>query len=175
MTERTSAITKRAPALPASGNAREYLAFELGAAHYALPLSCVREIVRVPRVTEVPRAPRHVLGVISIRGAVTTAFDLRVWLRLADAPLTNRSRVLLIDGGREVVGLLVDNVLQVHRLHDAEIELAGVLGSEAPPYLFGIGRPQPVARAAHEGDRTPTATDFLLLLDPNALLRSEFA
>ena len=63
-------------------SAREYLAFEVGAEHYALPLPCVREIVRVPAVTEVPRAPSHVLGVISVRGAVTTVFDLRIKLRL---------------------------------------------------------------------------------------------
>ena len=159
MSEGRAAIARRAEAARAEEDAREYLAFELGAARYALPLSCVREIVRVPRVTEVPRSPPHVLGVISVRGAVTTVFDLRVQLRLTESSPTSRSRILLIDGGREVVGLLVDNVLQVHRLLDGDIELAAILGSEAPPYLFGIGR--------------PSVSDFLLLLDPIVLLRGE--
>jgi purine-binding chemotaxis protein CheW len=158
VSDTSGALTRRAKAARKQ-NAREYLAFEVGSAHYALPLSCVREIVRVPSVTEVPRSERDVLGVISVRGAVTTVFDLRAKLRLAETPPTNKSRVLLIDGGREVVGLLVDNVLQVQRLQDDEVELASVLGAEAPPYLFGIGRPR--------------ATEFLLLLDPIALLRSE--
>jgi purine-binding chemotaxis protein CheW len=164
MSEGQAAITRRAKASRADPNAREYLAFDLGSAHYALPLPCVREIVRVPLVTEVPRSPNHVLGVISVRGAVTTVFDLRVKLRLTESPPTTRSRILLIDGGGEVVGLLVDNVLQVYRLQTGEIELAAVLGSEAPPYLAGIGRPAKTAA---------NSLDFLLLLDPVALLRSE--
>jgi purine-binding chemotaxis protein CheW len=160
------AITRRAKASRAEPSAREYLAFEVGAAQYALPLPCIREIVRVPAVTEVPRAPSHVLGVISVRGAVTTVFDLRIRLRLTVAPATSKSRILLVDSGREVVGLLVDSVLQVHRLQDGEIELGSVLGTEAPPYLFGIGRPANANTPA--GER-----EFLLLLDPTALLRQE--
>jgi len=181
MTQSRTAIEKRAPAQRAEPSAREYLAFEVATAHYALPLSCVREIVRVPAVTEVPRAPRHVLGVISVRGAVTTVFDLRVRLRLPEAPLSGKSRILLIDAGREVVGLLVDAVLQVHRLQDTEIELAAVLGSDAPAYLFGIGRPRAEVRtagkAAHQAPEAHAqhaqAVDFLLLLEPALLLRGE--
>ena len=57
---------------PNAGPMREFLAFDLANERYALPLSCVREIMRVPAVTEVPRGPEEVLGVISARGSVTT-------------------------------------------------------------------------------------------------------
>jgi purine-binding chemotaxis protein CheW len=164
VSEPRGAISRRAKPARAEPSQREYLAFEVGAARYALPLQRVREIVRVPEVTEVPRAPAHVLGVISVRGAVTTVFDLRVKLRMNARPATPKSRILLVEDDGETVGLLVDNVLQVYRLHDVEIELASVLGAEAPPYLFGIGRPV-------DAGEPSAGREFLLLLDAGALLR----
>jgi purine-binding chemotaxis protein CheW len=166
-----AALSRRAP--PAEASAREYLAFEVGAEHYALPLTSIREIVRVPVVTEVPRSADHVLGVISVRGAVTTVIDLRIKLHLAATPATHKSRILLVDAGGEVIGLLADGVLQVHRLSDREIELAAALGSEAPAYLHGIGRPLAAARAASaDTEHAARSGELLLLLDPVALFRS---
>lgn len=143
---------------------RELLVFELAAERCALPLSVVREIMRLPAVTEVPRAPESVLGVISARGRVTTLVDLRARLRLATRPAGSRTRVLLVEHDDEVLGLLVDAVLQVQRLSPQEIELSSVLGGTAPAHLLGIGRPTAAAGAARaEGE-------LILLLDLGPLL-----
>lgn len=172
---------------------REFLAFMLGSESYALPLSCIREILRVPPITEVPRAAPDVLGIISVRGQVTTLFDLRRKLSLPCAPVTQKTRVLLADQGEEPLGLLCDRVLEVQRLTEQEVELASVLGHETSSYVMGIGRPgarkgQTAAargatrRAAARGTaaasltKTPEVTrdpahDILILLDPIALLK----
>lgn len=165
---------RRPPADEADDDAvREYLAFELGSEWYALPLSCVREIVRVPAVTEVPRSPVSILGIVSVRGAVTTVIDLRIKMRVHAAPVGPRSRILLVDGGSEVMGVLVDAVSQVYRLREREVELASVLGGGAPPYLVGIGRPGVAALSEDEREAGSTGPrDMLLLLDPIALLKS---
>jgi purine-binding chemotaxis protein CheW len=152
---------------------REYLSFEVGVERYALPLSCVREIVRVPAVTEVPRGPEAVLGIISVRGTVTTVIDLRLKLRIDALPLGAKTRILIVDGGGEIMGLLVDAVLQVHRLPEQDVELASVLGSSAPPYLVGIGRPGSGAeRRAARSTASNESSEMLLLLDPIALLKT---
>lgn len=152
---------------------REFLSFAIGPECYALPLSCVREIVRVPVVTEVPRAPASVLGIISVRGTVTTVIDLRLRLNMDASPIGPRSRILIVDGGSEVMGLLVDAVQQVHRLSEQEVELASVLGGSAPSYLVGIGRPGGMAeRAGGRAPRMVAADTMLLLLDPIALLKT---
>ena len=62
---------------------REFLAFDVATERYALPLVVRARDLRVPPVTEVPRAPDAVLGIISVRGAVTTVIDLRRRLRVA--------------------------------------------------------------------------------------------
>jgi purine-binding chemotaxis protein CheW len=155
---------------------REFLAFVLARETYALPLSCVREIMRVPSVTGVPRAPQEVLGIISVRGQVTTLVDLRQKLRVESAPIGSRTRILLVDQGDEVLGLLCDRVLQVHRLSETEVEMASVLGSDASSYVMGIGRPgQGKTETAREAKRKPAAgdEDLLILLDPIALLKRQ--
>jgi chemotaxis signal transduction protein len=100
--------------------------------------------------------------------------DLRRKLHLPESPISGRSRILLVDAGREIIGLLVDSVLHVYRLHDAEIELANVLGAEAPPYLQGLGRPAAAAAAQkpNEAARVAAPSELLLLLDPATLLRN---
>jgi purine-binding chemotaxis protein CheW len=125
------------------GPPREYLAFTLAGEIYALELARIREIVSPPPLTEVPRAPRDVVGVCSVRGLLGTVIDLRRRLNLAEGESTRLSRILLsyTDSG-EIVGLLVDEVRQVVRLVEREIEVAQqVLGGDLSDHVVGIGRP----------------------------------
>jgi purine-binding chemotaxis protein CheW len=125
-----------------AGKRIEYLAFVLAGETYAVQIAHVAEILRPPPITEVPRGPADVLGVISVRGKLVTVVDLRRRFRLAEAPIDRRSRVLLADVGRgEQIGLLVDEVQQVWRLAFDEIEQSNVLGGEQPAHIAGIGRP----------------------------------
>ncbi len=147
----------------------EVLAFVIAQERYALPLASVREILKVPSITEVPRAPRDVLGIISVRGRIITVVDLRRRLRMAEAAIDKGARVLLVDDGRELLGLLVDRVLSVYRLRQDEVELAAVMGGDTADYVTGIGRPK-----ASKGTRDAearTQEEMLILLDPGPLLR----
>jgi purine-binding chemotaxis protein CheW len=121
----------------------EYLAFRLGADTYAVPIGEVREILKLPPVTEVPRAPGDVLGVVSVRGLLVTVIDLKRRLRVASADITKRGRILLVMGAdSEVIGLYVDEVLQVYRLAETEVEVAGNALGKLGDYVVGIGRPE---------------------------------
>jgi purine-binding chemotaxis protein CheW len=157
---------------------REFLAFVLATETYALPLSCVREIMRVPTITEVPRAAPEVLGIVSVRGQVTTLIDLRRRLHVEAAPVGSRTRVLLVDQGDEILGLLCDRVLQVHRLSENEVEMSSVLGADASSYVMGIGRPGQRTRGGDNSRevRAKSAAgneEILILLDPIALLKRQ--
>jgi purine-binding chemotaxis protein CheW len=150
----------------------EYLGFVLAHERYALPLAAIREILKPPPVTEVPRAPRDVLGVVSVRGRVITVLDLRRRLRMAESPVTKATRVLLLEQGDEVVGMLVDRVLSVFRMRSDEIEVASTAFGDTADYVVGIGRPT-AWRLGARGSATaaPDRDELLVLLDPKQLLR----
>jgi purine-binding chemotaxis protein CheW len=150
----------------------EYLAFKLGGETYALPLAGVQEILKPPRITRVPRAAHEILGIVSVRGRVTTVIDLRRRLRVPEAPLDKNTRVLLVEAGEEVLGVLVDAVLQVYRLYEDEVELASAVGGDMNEYVYGIGRPRAVrtlGRSTSQDRNDPN--DILILLQAEPLLR----
>jgi purine-binding chemotaxis protein CheW len=130
-----------APAAEAEAR-REYLTFLLGAEEYAVEIERVREVLKVPAITEVPRAPAHVLGVVMVRGEVVAVFDPRRRLGLPAATVLGRAgRVLVCDAGEGAVGLLVDAVSQVMRLRPADVEPRPQgIGGAAAEYIAGIGR-----------------------------------
>ncbi len=166
MSEVDAMVKAESAALRVEEPVREVLAFEINDERYALPLGSVREILKVPPITPVPRAPRAVLGIISVRGKMTTLLDLRRLLAVPERRQTKATRVLLVDTGEEVMGVLIDRVMHVIRLKESEVEPAAVVGSELSEHVFGIGRPK--ARTKSEGD---DADDILILLDPIPLLR----
>ena len=171
-------IAPRETSLPVAvpKQTHEILAFIIADETYALPLSAVREILKVPPITGVPRAPRDVLGIISVRGRITTVRDLRRLLRMPEAEVDKHTRVLLVEDGDEVIGLLVDRVLQVFRLDEDEVELAAVVGGDVSEHVLGVGRPRAGRRASGTSSLTAADAarldmDILVLLSPGPLLR----
>ena len=124
------------------GKRVEYVTFALAGEAYAVPIAHIAEILKPLPITPVPRAPRVVIGVMTVRGRLVTVIDLRRRLRLPEADVDHRTRILITDTGDERIGLLVDEVMQVHRLAESEIEPRDVLGGDPQPYLAGIGRPE---------------------------------
>lgn len=135
----------------------EYLTFLLGAEEYAVAIERVREVMRAPPITEVPRAPVHVLGVVTVRGEVVAVLDPRRRLGLPlTAPMDEQGRVVIVDAEDGPCGLLVDRVASVVRLRPGTIEPCPQgLGGASADCLAGIGR---------EGDRLFTVLDLGALL-----------
>jgi purine-binding chemotaxis protein CheW len=156
------------------GPRTKYLAFRLDGDLYAAPVSLIRKILKPPPLIPVPRAPEATMGIISERGLIITVIDLRRKLRLRAAPFTSRSRILLVDATEgEFLGLVVDEVLQVYRLAESEIELAAsALGAEVASHIAGIARPAP-GSGMRRTDAVEHDGSVVILLDLRAVLASE--
>jgi purine-binding chemotaxis protein CheW len=136
----------------------EYLTFLLGDDEYAVAIDRVREVIRAPPVAEVPRAPAHILGVVTVRGEVIAVVDPRRRLGLPAASLAEgEGKIVVVDPGGGSCGLLVDRVASVVRLVPGSIEPCpqGIAGQRSD-LLAGVGR---------AGERLFT------VLDVGALLR----
>jgi len=128
----------------AGGWQREVLAFIIGSEEFAIDIRRIREIIKPREATEVPRAPRFVLGIISVRGTIIPLIDLRLRLRLDPSqwPPSRDARILIVNRADESFGLFVDEVRQVVRMRDSDVEPPpAMLGGPNAEFIAGIGRP----------------------------------
>jgi purine-binding chemotaxis protein CheW len=109
-------------ASPAARTIVELLAFWVADEEYAIDIVEIQEIIKVPLITELPRAHETVLGIISLRGTIVPVLDLRRVLRLEEKPVGRPARILVVRAGDEPVGLLVDRVTSVVRFESEKIE-----------------------------------------------------
>lgn len=105
-----------APAPAPPETPEPWVVFELDDELFALPVTDVREVVRVDSLSRVPHAPFPVRGLTTLRGQVLVVLDLRQRLGLAEGPITAASRLLVVRSRGRAFGLLVDRVAEVERL-----------------------------------------------------------
>jgi purine-binding chemotaxis protein CheW len=120
---------------------RELITFTVAGETYGIDIARMQEIIKLRPITEVPRVPAFVKGVVAVRGQVIPAIDLRMRLGLAPAELAPATRILVCVVDDEPHGLIVDRVASVVRLRNEQVEAAPALGAGGEVTLLsGIGR-----------------------------------
>ncbi len=105
---------RNASALPQQVEAVTYwrgVGFMLAGQVFAANMNDVAEILQPPRLTKVPGVRSWVLGVANVRGRLVPVMDLAGLLGLPSRASWRSRRVLVIEQGDHLTGLLVDAVL----------------------------------------------------------------
>lgn len=119
----------------------ELLCFKVASEEYAIDIMDIKEIMKPREVTEVPRVPSFVRGILSLRGNIIPVFDMRTRLGLSGNAPSERERVVVVKRGGGFCGVLVDEVVQVVRIAEAGIEPPPVvLEGIDREFVLGIGR-----------------------------------
>ncbi len=130
-------------------HAEKYLTFCLGrdlkTAEFGIQVRHVREIMCVQEITEVPRMPPHLKGVINLRGKIIPVVDLRVQLAFPEADFTDRTCIVVVqvmqDGAQAIVGLIVDRVCEVLNIAEGDIEGPPDFGGDVRiSFVLGIAK-----------------------------------
>jgi len=116
--------------------------FHLADEVYGIEALYVQEISRVSEITRVPRAPTLIEGVINLRGSIIPVLDLRRRFDLPRSGYTRDTRMIIVEGLGEVVGLIVDRVAEVLSISPDLIDrsptfLTGPVDSES---LIGVAK-----------------------------------
>jgi purine-binding chemotaxis protein CheW len=113
--------------------AGRFLSLTLGKELYALNALRVREIIRPHVISPVPKSPKHLLGVMNLRGKIVPVMDLRVKFELTFTGRTDRTCIVVVETGADLklTGLMVDEVQEVLTLSASEIQ-------EPPSFGAGI-------------------------------------
>ncbi|GAB7027974.1 chemotaxis protein CheW [Geotalea toluenoxydans] len=125
-----------------AANSQELLCFKVASEEYALNIMEIKEIIKPREVTEVPRVPAFVSGVLSLRGIIIPIFDMNARLGLSRDGSTGKERIIVVKNGDDgYCGILVDEVVQVVRIEDRLLEPPPtVLEGIDRDFVSGIGR-----------------------------------
>ncbi|MGA7648101.1 MAG: chemotaxis protein CheW [Terriglobales bacterium] len=117
--------------------------FRVGRETYGVPITALHEIVRVPEITAVPDAPDYLEGVINLRGKIVSVVDLRKRFGQRSTELDRRSRILVVEHGGRLVGMIVDSASEVLKIPESEIESAPAMMQEGGlDCVTGLGKYQ---------------------------------
>ena len=144
-------------------DAQQYLTFMLGGEVFALGILRIKEIIEYGQLTEVPRMPPFIRGVINLRGAVVPVIDLGARFGKEATKIWRRTCIVIIevdfDDERHVVGVMVDAVNEVLDIPSSEIEPAPNFGAHIrADFIQGMGK---------------VGGKFVIILDVNHVLSLE--
>lgn len=88
---------------------------------YGVRILAVREILKVPHITWLPCTPEYILGVISIRGEIHAVVNLKNFLALGTSHITEQSRIIVVESGEFVAGLLVDEMVDIIEVPESSL------------------------------------------------------
>ena len=138
-----------------AADALKVLSLTLDGQLFAIDAGCVREILDLITVTEVPASSPFASGLINVRGKVVPLADLRHKLGMTKRPPTIDTRIVVIevdlDGDLTTVGIIADKVHEVTDIPQAGIEATPRIGLAWPPeFIRCLGK---------------RSDDFLIVLD----------
>ncbi len=107
-----------------------YLTFRLANEVYAINAIKVREITRYQKVTRVPRLSPVIKGIINLRGTILPIFDLRVKFDLDTKVEDTKAMVIVVEILGRLMGVLVDDVIDVIYLDDSSLQATPSLSSK---------------------------------------------
>lgn len=124
---------------------QQYLTFMIRGEEYAMSILKVKEIIEYDTVTEVPKTPEWVRGVINLRGNVVPVIDLAPKFRLAPIEAGKLTCIVITEvqcnGEATVMGVMADSVCQVIDLKPQDIEEPPTFGTRIKvDYLLGMAR-----------------------------------
>ncbi len=143
----------------AAQDVNRFVTFHLDAEKYGINVMQVREVLKVSEIAPVPGAPDFVLGIINLRGNVVTVIDTRQRFGLQPRDADDATRIVIIEEGEQVVGMVVDSVAEVMNIPANEIEVAPNVGNdESAKFIHGV---------SHQGE------ELIILIDNAKLFAME--
>ena len=127
----------------AENDAKQYIVVKIGSEQYGIDISYIDNIVRMQKITRVPKIQTYFKGVINLRGEIVPVMRVRKKMNLDDDVITNASRIIILKlEEKGTIGIIVDEVKEVVTLGEESIEKPNVSDAADPmvQYLSGIGK-----------------------------------
>jgi purine-binding chemotaxis protein CheW len=105
-----------------------FLTFFIDEEQYGLNISHVKEIIASMNITNVPKTPDYIKGVINLRGAVIPIVDVRLKFGMQERAYDMNTAIIINEIDNVSIGFVVDRVEDVLSIKHADL---------TPPPKFG--------------------------------------
>ncbi len=122
---------------------KQYIVVQIGNEKYGIDIGYVDNIVRMQKITRVPKAQVYFKGIINLRGEIVPVMSVRVKMGLEDDVITNASRIIILKiDDRGAIGIVVDQVCEVVTLSTDQIDKVASNGTQSlkDNFINGIGK-----------------------------------
>lgn len=121
---------------------QQYIVVRLGDEQYGVDIRYIDNIVRMQKITRVPKVASYLRGVINLRGEVIPIMSLRLKMFLPEDEITKATRIIILKLEQYGnIGVIVDEVKEVVTLEEEQIEkIAYDSKEERVNFLGGIGK-----------------------------------
>jgi len=92
---------------------------------YGINVSKVREIIRVPHLTELPGTPDYIEGIFDLRSVVIPVVNLAKWMGITSPEgLEKNLRIIITEFNNVLIGFIVHEAKRIRRINWSDIEPA---------------------------------------------------
>jgi len=121
---------------------KQYIAVVLNDEQYGIDINYIDNIVRMQRITRVPKSQSYFPGVINLRGEIIPVMSLRKKFGFEDDVFTPKTRILILKPEPQAsIGFIVDEVKEVVSLSENDIDKLAS-NEEKNTYITGVGKHQ---------------------------------
>lgn len=137
----------------------QLVVFALGEQEYGVDITKVNGILRAKKfiINAVPGTLKEIEGMINLRGNINYIFNLRTKFGLKRM-ISDESKFIMLNSHESTIGFIVDEVTDIVKLEDGQIQDAPAFVSISAKYIKGIGK---------MGDR------LITILNPEQILSFE--
>lgn len=122
---------------------KQYIVVQIGNEKYGIDIGYVDNIIRMQKITRVPKAQSYFKGIINLRGEIVSVMSVRNKMGLEDDVITNASRIIILKlEEKGLLGVIVDSVSEVVTLTGDQIEAvsANTRNNNKDMFINGIGK-----------------------------------
>lgn len=98
------------------------LTFSLDKESYCIPLNQAKEVIEPQTITRVPNSPDFIVGVINLRGEITSVLDIRHFFGLGEKEKSKDARVIITDVTGSRIGFMVDGVKAIIDIEEEAVQ-----------------------------------------------------
>lgn len=131
----------------------DFFLFDLDGELYAIVVSDIDQVMKIPPVTTVPNAPESIVGVFHLRGKVIVVIDLLKRMHLTRSRKLVPSYLFVTHHQKNFFGILVDRTRTIVRISNEQIApLDSVFAARIPPryakgmFMYEESAPQNIRR-----------------------------